>query len=67
MRKNPDAEKNNPCLLEQEKSFKCFSDNGYNKEACQKEIDNYNLCKSFWVCLQIIFLIKFIIIYFRIQ
>lgn len=53
MRKNPDAEKNNPCLKEQEKSFKCFSDNDYNKEACKKEIDNYNLCKSFWVTLNI--------------
>lgn len=49
MRKKFDAEKNNPCLREQEKSFKCFSENENDKQACQKEIDNYNLCKSFWV------------------
>lgn len=49
MKKNPDAEKNNPCLREQERSFQCFNDNDYNKEACQREIDNYNICKSFWV------------------
>lgn len=51
--KNPDAEKNNPCLREQKLSFKCFSDNGYNKDLCQTAIDNYNICKSFWVILQI--------------
>lgn len=47
--KNKDAEKNNPCLKEQELSYKCFNKNNFDKEACQIEIQNYNTCKSFWV------------------
>lgn len=65
MKKNPDIEKNNPCLREQEKSFKCFSDNEYNKEACKMEIDNYNLCKSFWVNVVVNIIVQVLIIYFR--
>ncbi|KAJ8934115.1 hypothetical protein NQ314_013573 [Rhamnusium bicolor] len=46
--KNKDAEKNNPCLKEQELSYKCFNDNNFDKEACQLEIQNYQTCKTFW-------------------
>lgn len=47
--KNADAERLNPCLREQELSFKCFNENNFDKEACEKEMKNYNMCKSFWV------------------
>lgn len=43
------SEVNNPCLQEQQRSFKCFDENNYDKEKCKREIDNYNMCKSFWV------------------
>lgn len=46
-----DPELHNPCWKEQEKSFQCFSDNNYDKEKCKDEIDNYNMCKSFWVSI----------------
>lgn len=46
--KNTEAEENNPCLKEQELTYKCFHDNSFDKEVCQLEIENYKLCKSFW-------------------
>ncbi|CAK1543375.1 unnamed protein product [Leptosia nina] len=46
--KNPDAERNNPCLKEQEASYNCLSRNGYNADKCEQYFDNYNTCKKFW-------------------
>ncbi|XP_055372957.1 coiled-coil-helix-coiled-coil-helix domain-containing protein 7 [Condylostylus longicornis] len=48
MPKNYEAEKNNPCLKEQELSFKCLSKNNFNREACEVYFANYNNCKEFW-------------------
>ncbi|XP_057666915.1 coiled-coil-helix-coiled-coil-helix domain-containing protein 7 [Diorhabda carinulata] len=50
--KNTEAEENNPCLKEQELTYKCFHDNSFDKEACQLQIENYKLCKSFWYSVQ---------------
>nr|CAH7742221.1 unnamed protein product [Callosobruchus chinensis] len=47
--RNHEIEELNPCLKEQELTFKCFSDKNYNKEDCKSEIENYKICKSFWV------------------
>lgn len=44
-----DQAKLNPCLKEHELTFKCFHDNDFNKEACVLHIENYKLCKEFWV------------------
>ncbi|VEN54265.1 unnamed protein product [Callosobruchus maculatus] len=44
--KNYEIEELNPCLKEQELTFKCFSEKA--KEDCKSEIENYKLCKSFW-------------------
>lgn len=67
--KNTEIHKLNPCLREQEQSFKCFSDNGSDKEACQMQIDNYNICKSFWVRQLLILLLLSIIAFvdYRVQ
>ncbi|CAH1364586.1 coiled-coil-helix-coiled-coil-helix domain-containing protein 7 [Tenebrio molitor] len=46
--KNKDAEKTNPCLKEQEQTYKCFHKNDFDKDACQLQIQNYNVCKGFW-------------------
>lgn len=29
--------------------YKCYDDNGYNAEKCEKFITNYKNCKKFWV------------------
>lgn len=47
--KNLDAERQNPCLKEQELTYKCFNDNNFDKSACQSYIENYRLCTGFWV------------------
>lgn len=60
-----DAEKMNPCLHEQNLSYKCFDANNFNKDACEKEIKNYNICKSFWVrdaTLKTIFISKLFLV-----
>ncbi|KYB26462.1 coiled-coil-helix-coiled-coil-helix domain-containing protein 7 [Tribolium castaneum] len=46
--KNTDAARMNPCLKEQEQTYKCFHKNNFDKEACQLHIENYKSCKSFW-------------------
>ncbi|XP_055704753.1 coiled-coil-helix-coiled-coil-helix domain-containing protein 7 [Phlebotomus papatasi] len=48
MPKNPDAEKNNPCLKEQELSYKCLDRNNYESEKCEVYFKNYKNCKEFW-------------------
>lgn len=42
-------EKFNPCLKEQNLTFKCYDNHNYDKEKCEKQINNYRLCKLFWV------------------
>lgn len=53
--KNKDAEKTNPCLKEQEQTYKCFHKNDFDKDACQLQIQNYNVCKGFWVFITFTF------------
>ncbi|KAF2885224.1 hypothetical protein ILUMI_20943 [Ignelater luminosus] len=43
-----DQERSNPCLREQNLTFKCYDKHNYNKEKCENQINNYKLCKSFW-------------------
>ncbi|CAG9829088.1 unnamed protein product [Diabrotica balteata] len=50
--RNTEAEERNPCLKEQDLTFKCFHDHSFDKEACETAIDNYKLCKSFWFAVQ---------------
>ncbi|XP_053618030.1 coiled-coil-helix-coiled-coil-helix domain-containing protein 7 [Plodia interpunctella] len=45
---NKDAERMNPCLKEQEQSYRCLDKNGFDQEKCQEHFDNYNTCKKFW-------------------
>ncbi|XP_067005059.2 coiled-coil-helix-coiled-coil-helix domain-containing protein 7 isoform X2 [Anabrus simplex] len=42
------SEYNNPCIKEQEMSYKCLSDNGYDREKCSLQFANYKGCKEFW-------------------
>ncbi|ODM95753.1 Coiled-coil-helix-coiled-coil-helix domain-containing protein 7 [Orchesella cincta] len=42
------SELNNPCLREQNLSYKCLSDNNYNKDKCIETFANYKACKEFW-------------------
>ncbi|VVD00042.1 coiled-coil-helix-coiled-coil-helix domain-containing protein 7 [Leptidea sinapis] len=46
--KNTEAQRNNPCLKEQEQSYYCLNKNGYDQEKCELYFDNYNTCKKFW-------------------
>ncbi|XP_037933865.1 coiled-coil-helix-coiled-coil-helix domain-containing protein 7 [Teleopsis dalmanni] len=48
MSRNLDAERTNPCLKEQELSFKCLSQNNFEHEKCEVYFANYNKCKDFW-------------------
>ncbi|KAJ0171566.1 hypothetical protein K1T71_013116 [Dendrolimus kikuchii] len=45
---NKDAERLNPCLKEQEKSYECLNKNGFDHAKCEVYFDNYNTCKKFW-------------------
>lgn len=54
MPKNENEERLNPCLKEQRLSYKCLSDNDYDKEKCQLQFENYKMCKRFWVKFQLI-------------
>ncbi|KAI5696478.1 hypothetical protein M8J75_013507 [Diaphorina citri] len=38
----------NPCAKENEISMKCLDRNNYIKELCEKEFENYKICKKFW-------------------
>lgn len=51
MVKNRDAELHNPCLKEQEMSYKCLHDNGFDRDKCELYFLNYKNCKEFWVRL----------------
>lgn len=44
-----DQSKTNPCVKEQELTYKCFDQHNYDKEKCQLHMQNYKNCKSFWV------------------
>ncbi|XP_037028190.1 coiled-coil-helix-coiled-coil-helix domain-containing protein 7 [Bradysia coprophila] len=48
MSKNADAEKNNPCLKEQNMTYQCLNKNNYDREVCEPYFVNYNNCKDFW-------------------
>ncbi|XP_055531332.1 coiled-coil-helix-coiled-coil-helix domain-containing protein 7 [Wyeomyia smithii] len=48
MPKNPDAEKNNPCLAEQDLVHKCLNKNNYDHSQCELYFTNYTNCKDFW-------------------
>ncbi|XP_065359589.1 coiled-coil-helix-coiled-coil-helix domain-containing protein 7 [Calliphora vicina] len=48
MPRNPNAERDNPCLKEQELSYKCLSKSNYDREACEVYFANYKNCKDFW-------------------
>ncbi|XP_077283704.1 coiled-coil-helix-coiled-coil-helix domain-containing protein 7 [Arctopsyche grandis] len=41
----------NPCLKEQNLSFKCLDDNNYERAACYVYFENYNTCKRFWASI----------------
>lgn len=51
MPRNNDQERLNPCLKEQNQTYKCLSDNNYDKDKCLLYIENYKTCKSFWVSI----------------
>uniref|UniRef100_A0A1A9ZWF7 Coiled-coil-helix-coiled-coil-helix domain-containing protein 7 n=1 Tax=Glossina pallidipes TaxID=7398 RepID=A0A1A9ZWF7_GLOPL len=48
MPRNPNAERDNPCLKEQELSYKCLSKHNYEREPCEIYFANYKNCKEFW-------------------
>ncbi|ALC44787.1 CG4186 [Drosophila busckii] len=48
MPRNVNAERDNPCLKEQELSFKCLHKNNFDRDKCEVYFVNYNNCKEFW-------------------
>ncbi|KAH8405275.1 hypothetical protein KR222_001015 [Zaprionus bogoriensis] len=48
MPRNANAERDNPCLKEQELSFKCLNKTNFDREKCEVYFANYNNCKEFW-------------------
>jgi len=38
----------NPCLQEQKLSYKCLSDNNYDRDICLSVFQNYKNCTEFW-------------------
>ncbi|KAH8372032.1 hypothetical protein KR093_009761 [Drosophila rubida] len=48
MPRNSNAERDNPCLKEQELSYKCLNKNNFDREKCEIYFVNYNNCKEFW-------------------
>ncbi|XP_055610037.1 coiled-coil-helix-coiled-coil-helix domain-containing protein 7 [Uranotaenia lowii] len=48
MPKNLDAEKNNPCLKEQDLVYKCLNQNNFDNGQCELYMSNYKNCKDFW-------------------
>ncbi|KAH8339098.1 hypothetical protein KR074_003973 [Drosophila pseudoananassae] len=48
MPRNLNAERDNPCLKEQELSYKCLNKNNFDREKCEIYFVNYNNCKEFW-------------------
>jgi len=43
----------NPCLKEQEQSYKCLSQNNYDKDKCAHFFANYTACHKFWSKVQL--------------
>ncbi|XP_055923740.1 coiled-coil-helix-coiled-coil-helix domain-containing protein 7 [Eupeodes corollae] len=48
MPRNANAERDNPCLKEQELSYKCLNKYNFDREKCELFFANYNNCKDFW-------------------
>ncbi|KAH8378806.1 hypothetical protein KR009_001433 [Drosophila setifemur] len=48
MPRNLNAERDNPCLKEQDLSFKCLNKNNFDRDKCEFYFANYNNCKEFW-------------------
>lgn len=48
MPRNANAERDNPCLKEQELTYKCLNKNNFDREKCELFFANYNNCKDFW-------------------
>ncbi|XP_008212753.1 coiled-coil-helix-coiled-coil-helix domain-containing protein 7 [Nasonia vitripennis] len=46
------SEDSNPCLKEQELTYKCLDEHKYDDDACKLHFDNYKICKSFWLSVQ---------------
>jgi len=42
------SEFNNPCIKEQKLSYKCLSQNNYDREICSAQFANYIACQKFW-------------------
>ena len=38
----------NPCHYEQTKSLNCIQINSNDSDKCEREFDNYRMCKTFW-------------------
>lgn len=38
----------NPCIKEQEMSYQCLDDHGYDRDQCTKHFKNYKNCREFW-------------------
>ncbi|GLH04133.1 hypothetical protein R5R35_003374 [Gryllus longicercus] len=38
----------NPCEKEQDLSYKCLHENGFDKDKCSLAFANYQACKDFW-------------------
>ncbi|XP_064617164.1 coiled-coil-helix-coiled-coil-helix domain-containing protein 7-like [Liolophura sinensis] len=41
-------EEKNPCLHEQEISYRCLSENDYDRDKCEMAFQNYQNCRAFW-------------------
>ncbi|XP_055856642.1 coiled-coil-helix-coiled-coil-helix domain-containing protein 7 [Episyrphus balteatus] len=48
MPRNENAERDNPCLKEQELTYKCLHKYNFDREKCEVFFANYNNCKDFW-------------------
>ncbi|KAL1454050.1 hypothetical protein WDU94_010343 [Cyamophila willieti] len=56
--RNIEAIERNPCMKENEISMKCLDRNNYIKANCEKEFENYRVCRKFWSAVARIELIK---------
>lgn len=45
-----DIEKN-PCWEESQMSYRCLSENNFDKDLCSNAFQNYRNCKKFWNCV----------------
>uniref|UniRef100_A0A8D9BBG0 Coiled-coil-helix-coiled-coil-helix domain-containing protein 7 n=1 Tax=Cacopsylla melanoneura TaxID=428564 RepID=A0A8D9BBG0_9HEMI len=46
--RNQEAIDNNPCAKENDISMKCLDKNNYIKAKCEREFENYKICRKFW-------------------